>query len=231
MRRISPQDTASGPATVGILLFPGVEVLDFAGPYEVFSVASRVAPSACGLKHPPFEVVTIAPSSGSVVARHGLQVLPDHSFGDAPPIDILIIPGGVVTQILADAATLEWVRRAADQASLTASVCTGAFILASLGLLDGLSATTHWEDIDAMRTMFPDVTVIDGPSYVDEGAIVTSAGISAGIAMSLHLVRRLIGSELARLCARQMQLEWCLDEGETTVSDVSYAKRQTPCDT
>lgn len=196
------------PATVGILLFPQVEVLDFAGPYEVFSVAARIAPKALGPSRPPFQVVTIAERHGPVAARHGLQVLPAHDFDDAPRLDVLIVPGGVVEQPLTSDRALDWLRARARRARLTASVCTGAFILAKIGLLDGLTATTHWEDVAGMRAMFPNVNVIDDTPFVDQGRIVTSAGISAGIDMSLHLVQRLAGTQLARLTARQMQYDW-----------------------
>jgi transcriptional regulator GlxA family with amidase domain len=196
-------------ATVGILLFPDVELLDFAGPYEVFSVAARIAPHVLGLDYPPFQVVTIAEGHNPVVARHGLQVLPDHDFEDAPALDVLIIPGGIVDEPLANTTTLDWLRCQARRTKLTASVCTGAFILAEIGLLDGLIATTHWEDIAEMRSMFPRVTVIGDVPFVDQGRVVTSAGISAGIGMSLHLVSRLAGPQLAHLTSRQMQYDWC----------------------
>ncbi|WBQ17595.1 DJ-1/PfpI family protein [Sphingobium yanoikuyae] len=196
------------PATVGILLFPEVEVLDFAGPYEVFSVAARIAPKALALEHSPFNVVTVAEHHEPVVARHGLQVFPTHDFDDAPALDVLIVPGGVVDQPLKSEKTLDWLRGRARDAKLTASVCTGAFVLAKIGLLDGLMATTHWEDVAEMRCMFPNVNVIEDVHYVDQGQIVTSAGISAGINMSLHLVQRLAGPHLASLTSRQMQYDW-----------------------
>lgn len=195
-------------ATVGILLYPGVEVLDFAGPYEVFSVAARIAPKVLKFSHVPFHVITVAEARGSVNARHGLQVLPDYTLAEAPALDILIVPGGVVAEPLANRETLDWLRLAATRAVLTASVCTGAFILGRIGLLDGLTATTHWEDVEEMRSLFPSVRVVEGPPYVDQGAVVTSAGISAGISMSLYLVGRMIGPELARLTARQLQYDW-----------------------
>lgn len=199
--------TTDRPLTVGILLFRDVEVLDFAGPYEVFSVAARIAARRPGQEHGPFSVVTIAQTAAPVSARHGLKVMPDHAFHDAPRCDVVIVPGGIVDEPLANPVTLDWLRRTAGQAALTASVCTGAFILARIGLLDGREATTHWEDIPEMRRMFPAVRVAEGVSFVDQGAIVTSAGISAGIDMSLHLVARFAGPDLARKTARQMQYE------------------------
>jgi transcriptional regulator GlxA family with amidase domain len=196
------------PAKVGILLFPDVEVLDFAGPFEVFSVAARIAPVKLGTARPPFKVVTVGKQYAPIIARHGLRVTPDYDFEDAPQLDILIVPGGIVVPALADEATLDWLQRAAKGAQITASVCTGAFLLARIGILDGLTATTHWEDLDDMRAQFPSVTVVEGLPYVDQGEVVTSAGISAGISMSLHLVARLVNPDLARLTAEQMQYDW-----------------------
>jgi transcriptional regulator GlxA family with amidase domain len=191
---------------IGILLFPDVEVLDFAGPFEVFSVAARINRASYG--HAPFEVTTIARKREPVRARHGLLVTPSFSFADAPSLDILIVPGGVMTEPLADAATLEWVKRSSAQALLTASVCTGAFVLARLGLLDGRPATTHWEDIHDLRTGFPHLEILENVAFIDTGNIVTSAGISAGIEMSLHLVGRILGMDAVRATARQMEYEW-----------------------
>lgn len=193
--------------TIGILLFDGVEVLDFAGPFEVFSVASRIAASRGFAAPDPFQVVTVSRDGGRVVARHGLQILSPAAIGDHPALDVLIVPGGVVDQALADADLLAWIRDAAGKAQLTASVCTGAFLLAEAGLLDGRRATTHWEDIADLRARHPLVQVIENLAFVDEGEIVTSAGISAGIDMSLHLVARLLGENAAIETARQMQYD------------------------
>lgn len=190
---------------VAILLFPEVEVLDFAGPFEVFSVASRIHRER---PHPVFRVRTVAADPAVVLARHGLPVLPQSHFSEAPAVDVLIVPGGIVDQPLADAPTLRWIGETAQRAELTASVCTGAFLLAKLGLLDGRTATTHWEDIPTLRAAHPAVSIVEDVPYVDEGRIVTSAGISAGIDMSLHLVGRILGRPAARATARQMQYEW-----------------------
>ncbi|HVZ00242.1 MAG TPA: DJ-1/PfpI family protein [Dongiaceae bacterium] len=190
---------------VAILIFPEVEVLDFAGPFEVFSVAGRILKrDGCA----PFRVSTVAAERRPVVARHGLPVTPNACFADRPAADILIVPGGIVTQPLEDARTLDWIRAAAREASLVASVCTGAFILARLGLLAGRACTTHWEDIPDLRRAHPDLDVREDVPFVDEGAVVTSAGISAGIGMSLHLVARILGAEAAQRTARQMQYDW-----------------------
>jgi transcriptional regulator GlxA family with amidase domain len=190
---------------VAILLFPEVEVLDFAGPFEVFSVASRIARDRA---HPLFRVSTVAAERLPVAARHGLPVIANFSFEEQPPVDLLIVPGGIMDQPLGDPATLAWLAAATKQAALTASVCTGAFLLAKIGRLAGRSVTTHWEDIPELRATYPGLTVIEDVSYVDEGDIVTSAGISAGIDMSLHLVARVLGMPAAQATARQMQYDW-----------------------
>ena len=191
------------PLDVGILLFPEVEVLDFAGPFEVFSVAARLA--ARGGGHVPFQVRTFA-KEARVRARHGLEVVPSATLEDFPA-DIVIIPGGVVDAAMKDAALLDWIAAASRRSMLTASVCTGAFLLAQAGVVSG-TVTTHWEDIPDLRTAFPHLTVMENVPFVDQGNIVTSAGISAGIEMSLYLVGEILGSKAAAQTARQMQYNW-----------------------
>ncbi|WP_027159923.1 DJ-1/PfpI family protein [Methylobacter luteus] len=193
---------------VAIYVFTDMEVLDFAGPYEVFTTASRVF-KRCNPHAPdPFHVFTVAREASTVRARAGLVVTPDYTFATCPPMDLLLIPGGVVTAELATPAVTAWISRVAAEVQLTASVCTGSFLLAQAGLLEAKPATTHWEDIADMRTMFPGLTVLEKRRWVDAGPVVTSAGISAGIDMSLHLVDRLMGRELAVNTARQMDFDW-----------------------
>jgi transcriptional regulator GlxA family with amidase domain len=197
---------------VAILVFDAVEVLDFAGPYEVFTTASRVH----GRTHPDaatlFDVSCVSREGQPIQARAGLRVLPEHSFADNPACNVLIVPGGVVDAAMADPATLEWISRTSGQSQITASVCTGAFLLAASGVLRSGRVTTHWEDVADLRTQFPALTVIEGPRWIDNGALLTSAGISAGIDMSLHLVARLAGQALAERTARQMDYRWLMDE-------------------
>lgn len=194
--------------SVGILLFPEVEVLDFCGPYEVFTTASRVFRRDSPSLPEPFSVFTVASDPGAIRARAGLEVRPDHGFAHHPEIDLLVIPGGVVTAELEKPAVIAWIARMSRQAEITASVCTGAFLLAKAGLLDGRPATTHWEDLADLRAMFPPVSVVDRRRWVDDGSVATSAGISAGIDLCLHLVERLAGRELALRTARQMDYGW-----------------------
>lgn len=192
--------------TVAIYVFDEIEVLDLGGPFEVFSVANRLAVKDG--QSQPFNVVTVSRGAEIIQARGGYRYCPSHSFRNAPQADILVVPGGVVDAECARADVIAWLRQAHDGAELTASVCTGAFLLAEAGLLSGLTVTTHWEDIDDLERGYPDLTVMRDRLWVDEGRIVTSGGISAGIDMSLHLVRRLQGQVLAERTAHQMEYNW-----------------------
>ena len=188
----------------GIYVFDNVEVLDFAGPYEVFTCATRVNRGEV----PLFNVFTVGETLSPVRARAGLKIDPDFSLENHPEIDCLIVPGGVVSAELEKQNVLEWIAKQAFTTTITASVCTGTFLLAAAGIMEGKSATTHWEDVSDLRAMFPWLSVKEGGRWVDEGEIVTSAGISAGIDMSLHLVERLKSRELALLTAKQLEFDW-----------------------
>lgn len=193
--------------TVGIYLFNEIEVLDFAGPFEVFSTASRVKLRLEPNTAKPFEVITIAESIRAFRTRGDLLVQPHADIQHHPHIEVLIIPGGVVSAELQREAVIDWITRTGSSSTITASVCTGAFLLGRAGLLRGMSATTHWEDIADKRSMFPDVNVETERRWVDMGRVVTSAGISAGIDMSLHLVARLESQELAIRTAKQVEVK------------------------
>ncbi|QGW81439.1 DJ-1/PfpI family protein [Variovorax paradoxus] len=193
-----------------ILAFDGVEALDFAGPFEVFTTASRVSQRLNPGTEAPFEVASVAlASSGQPVqARAGLRLLADHDLADNPAADLLIVPGGVVDAPMASPATLRWIADCAAGAQLVASVCTGVFLLVKSGVVTREAVTTHWEDIADLREQFPLLDVREGKRWVDSGRIVSSAGISAGIDMSLYLVERLAGRALAERTARQMDYTW-----------------------
>lgn len=193
---------------VGIYLFDDVEVLDFAGPFEVFCTASRLKLRLEPKTSKLFDVFTIADTKRTIIARGGLMVQPHFDITNHPAVDLLIIPGGIITNELEKGNIIEWISHTARTSSITASVCTGAFLLGKAGLLYGLPATTHWEDITDLQVMFPDINVQTETRWVDNGLIVTSAGISAGIDMSLHLVARLESNELALRTARQMEFDW-----------------------
>ena len=193
---------------VGIYLFNQVEVLDFAGPFEVFSTASRVKLRLDQDADEPFRVFTISETGQNIHARGGLEVKPNYHFNNHPNINLLIIPGGVVTEEINKEDVIEWIINKSTMPGIVASVCTGAFLLAKAGLLSCKSATTHWEDITDFKSMFPDLNVIENKRWIDEGQIVTSAGISTGIDMSLHLVSRFEGDDLAVKTAKQMEFDW-----------------------
>jgi transcriptional regulator GlxA family with amidase domain len=185
--------------TVGILIFDDVEVLDFAGPYEVFSRTRLVAGAESRRTDDsaPFRVFTVACARELVTAIGGLKVMPDFAWSDAPAIDLLVVPGGFGTRaLLRDEPTLAWVRSAAARASLVTSVCTGALVLAQLGLLAGRRATTHWAAHDLLASLDPSIHV-DRQSRVVNDGVVTSAGVSAGIDMAFDVVEQLCGKTVA----------------------------------
>ena len=191
--------------TVGILIFPDVELLDFAGPYEAFTAANYG-----GNSENWFDVFTVAEQAGELRARAGLRVTPDHTFESAPPIDILVVPGGQGTRREVNNPRLvEWIASTSGATELTTSVCTGAFLLAEAGVLaEGSQAPTHWASVERMQTTYPSVAVRQGVRFVDDGAVVSSAGVSAGIDMSLYVIERLCGRDVAAGSARLMEYEY-----------------------
>lgn len=193
---------------VGIYIYNEVEVLDFSGPFEVFSTASRVKKQIDEDLPDLFKVFTIGEKGAPILARGGLEIVPKYSILDHPKIDLLIIPGGIVSEELEKDHLISWIKESSGAASVTASVCTGAFLLAMAGLLMSKAATTHWEDIPDFCSMFPDIEIKRNVRWVDEGNVVTAAGISAGIDMSLHLVSRVDSMDLAAKTAKQMEFDW-----------------------
>ena len=185
-----------------IVIFDEVEVLDFAGPFEVFSVTGRRR------KLEPFDVYTVAERATPVLARNGLSINPKYSFADAPVPDILVLPGGYGTRReMKNPLMLEWVARTAPRCELVLSVCTGALVLGAAGLLDGREATTHFMAFDELRAVAPAATIREGVRMVDNGNLILSAGVSAGIDMSLHVVAKLLGADVARETARYMEYD------------------------
>ena len=183
-------DVAEKPKTVAVLIFDGVELLDFAGPAEVFIVASQRA---------PFRVFTVAPTLKLIKTMGGITIKPDYSFKDAPPADILVIPGGTTSSVKQDG--VEWIRKSAQSAEVVMSVCFGAFLLAEAELLDGITATTHSWGIEGLRTAAPKCKVVENQRFVDSGKIVTTGGVTAGIDGALHVVERLAGADVAKWTA------------------------------
>jgi transcriptional regulator GlxA family with amidase domain len=190
---------------VGILLFPEVEVLDFAGPFEVFSV-TRLDEARRLEETSPFGVSLVAESLEPVRATGGLRILPDYRFEDSPPLSILVVPGGLGTRVqMNNPKLIDWIKRQDAGAQLVTSVCTGSLLLAQAGLLNGLAATTHWYFLDMLADGFPSVAVDRKQHVVVDGRVLTSAGISAGIDMALRVVARLHGEGVARGTARIME--------------------------
>lgn len=193
--------------TVGILIFDDVEVLDFCGPFEVFSIARPVGVNSDEAQL--FKAVTIAEENRIITCRGGLLVQPHHTFDDHPPLDILVVPGGYGTRREREnPRLLDWIAAQAQRTPLVTSVCTGAFLLAERGLLDGRRATTHWGSVEWMRDQYPEIMMLADARVVDEGSVLTSAGVSAGIDMALHVVARLHGQDVAAWTARRMEYDW-----------------------
>ena len=193
---------------VGIVLYPNVEELDFCGPYEAFKAASFQGADLRKRQTMPLQVFTVAETSDLVATGGGLRIQPDYSFADAPQIDLLVVPGGNASGQLENATMMEWLARVTPQARVRTSVCTGAFLLGKVGLLDGRAATTHWASMDRLAEAFPQTTVRRDVRWVDEGDVVTAAGVSAGIDMSLHVIERLLGRDVAEATARYMEYRW-----------------------
>jgi transcriptional regulator GlxA family with amidase domain len=197
---------------VAIVIFDDMEVLDFAGPFEVFSVAGR------NEQVKPFDVKLVAQDPGLIRARNEFCVMPHSTFEDCPQQDILIVPGGGghradgtpfgTRKEMNNPAMLEFIQHLNISTELTLSVCTGALVLARAGLLEGLRATTHHGAFDQLRAVAPNTTVLEGVKMVDAGRIVTSGGISAGIDMSLGVVARLLGRDVALETAQYMEYDW-----------------------
>ncbi|ASZ66619.1 DJ-1/PfpI family protein [Bacillus cereus] len=188
--------------SIGIFLFNEVEVLDFAGPFEVFSVTEVN-------EEKPFTVYTVSENGEMITARNGLKVQPDYSIENLPPVDILIIPGGLGAREyeIKNEIVIKWIRQQMKEVKLMTSVCTGALLLAKAGLLEGLKATTHWASIEKFKNEFQNVEVIENVKFVDEGHIITSAGISAGINMAFHIVKNLLGVHVAEDTAKRMEYD------------------------
>jgi transcriptional regulator GlxA family with amidase domain len=190
---------------VGILIFDDVEVLDFCGPFEVFSVA-RLSEESRVEEPSPFDVVLVAEKDDLVTASGGMRVMPDFTTGDCPRLDILLVPGGMGTRReMENEPLLAWIKNRAGEAETVASVCTGSLLLGKAGLLKGKHATTHWAVLGWMEQLFPDTIVEHGLHVVRDGNIISSAGISAGIDCALLIVAQHFGETVARATARRME--------------------------
>ncbi|HVM20609.1 MAG TPA: DJ-1/PfpI family protein [Egibacteraceae bacterium] len=193
--------------TVAILLFDDVDLMDVAGPYEVLLTASRLLER----QHRPaaFSVFTVAAGDAPVTAFGGLRLLPDRHVAEVEDVDVLVVPGAIaIDRVEADASVMGAISDLAARAGLATSVCTGAFLLERAGLLEGREATTHWEDVPGLSERAAVGRIRDDVRWVDAGEVVTSGGISSGVAMALHLVERFVDRELAEATARQIDYVW-----------------------
>jgi transcriptional regulator GlxA family with amidase domain len=190
--------------SVGILIFPEVEVLDFCGPFEVFASA-RAADHGDRL----FAVSIVAESTEIVSCRGGLLVKPHIAFPESPSFDLIVVPGGYGTRTeRTNPVVLDWIKQQHETTEITASVCTGALLLAAAGLIDDQPATTHWASFDELWGHYPHLQLKNDQRVIDNGHIVTSAGVSAGIDMALAVVERLHGRTIAEDTARGMEYDW-----------------------
>ncbi|HEX6863200.1 MAG TPA: DJ-1/PfpI family protein [Thermoanaerobaculia bacterium] len=192
---------AASRRDVAILLFEGVQIIDYTGPYEVFGHAWTP-------EGPAFRMYTVAEKAGPITTNMGMSVNPRYTFANAPKPDVIVLPGGGVDPHLENPAVMAWVKEAAKDAEVVLSVCNGAFFLAEAGLLDGLEATTFAGMIDRLRTAAPRTRVVDDQRWVDNGRIITTAGLSSGIDGSLHVIEKLLGRGYAQRAALGMEYNW-----------------------
>lgn len=184
---------------VAIVLYDGAELLDFAGPGEVFAAAQTVDGQNA------FNVYTVAATPEPIVSQGFMTIKPQYSFETAPKADIVIFPGGNINNFLKNKTAMNWAKAAAGEAEIAMSVCTGAFVLADSGFLDNRKATTHWTSINRLKKQVATATILENVRFVDNGQIVTTAGVSAGIDGALHIVKRLLGASAAELTAKYME--------------------------
>jgi transcriptional regulator GlxA family with amidase domain len=194
--------TDTEPKHIGILLFEGVEELDAIGPWEVLASWTRKYPED------GYDVVCLSHQGGLVRCAKGLVVEATYSYATTPPLDVLVYPGGRGTRPqLEDAAQLDWVRTQRENTGLMTSVCTGSLVYAAAGLLAGRPATTHWASLDHLAQIDASIEVLSNERFVDDGDVITAAGVSAGIDMALHLVARLAGNDRAREVRRNIEYD------------------------
>lgn len=199
----SPKEpSALKTRNVAIVLYEGVELLDFAGPGEVFTHALTATGEA------GFNVYTVAASTELLVSQGFLTIRPQYSFENAPKPDVVVFPGGQVDGFLANEAAMAWTKRVAQNAEIAMSVCNGAHIMGEAKLLDNKRVTSHWGAIAGLRKRVPSATVLENVRFVDNGQIITTAGVSAGIDGALHVVERLLGTPSAQAAARVMEYNW-----------------------
>ena len=188
---------------LAILLFDDIEVMDFCGPFEVFSVTNELNDNI------QLNVFTIAEHASPILTRNGLSVNPKYTIQNSPTPHIILVPGGQGSRrVMNNPLITSWLTNSFENLELMLSVCTGSIILAKTGLLDGLEATTHHDVIDLLKEVAPNTKIIPSRRFIDNGKVITSAGISAGIDMSLYVVSKLFGVDIARKTATYMEYNW-----------------------
>jgi putative intracellular protease/amidase len=208
-RGLGPGEAA--PKNVAILLFPGVQIIDYTGPWEVLGHAWVNG-------HRAFRIYSVAETPAPIRTSMGMSVNPEFTYSNAPSADVLVIPGGGVDPQLDNAATIAWLKASAKKAEVVLSVCNGAFFLAKAGLLDGLEATTFAGMIDDLRAAAPRTKVVRDKRFVDNGRVVTAAGLSSGIDGALHVIEKLYGKGAAQMAAVGMEYDWRPDSGYARAS-------------
>jgi putative intracellular protease/amidase len=210
-----PDDERAQPderVSVAILVFDGVQIIDFTAPWEIFGQAH-------------FQIFSVSPGGEAVTTSMGMHLTPDYGFANAPHADVLLVPGGHVHDLQADPEALDWIRRTSEAAEQVLSVCNGAFLLAEAGLLDGGTATTFHGLLDSFEVSFPRVHLVRDQRYTDNGKVLTSAGLSSGIDASLYLVSKLRGMDQARALALHLEYNW---DPHTTFARGAMADRHIP---
>ena len=195
IEKTAQQNVQKHVPTVAVLLFDGAEIIDYAGPWEVFGEAG-------------FKVFTVAENAKPIAATFGQNIVPDHTFANCPKADILLVPGGGVRNAVANPALIKWVQSQAQKSEHVMSVCTGAFILAKAGVLNGLRATTIAHALDDLAQAAPNTKVVSDQRYVDNGKVITAAGLSAGIDTAFHLIAKIKGAGSAQAIALGMEYQW-----------------------
>lgn len=211
-QRAHPQDDPEKP-NVAIVIFDKVQIIDFTGPYEVFGQYSRN------------DVYTVAAKPDPITTVMGMTVVPTYTFANAPAPDVLVVPGGTIGDQRKDTDFLAWIQAQSRTSDYTLSVCNGAFLLAEAGILDGLQATTFYHLLDDLAEQFPAITVVDNQRFVDNGSVITSAGLSSGIDAALHVQARLHGPAWANAIALNMEYDW---QPETDYSRPQFADMNLP---
>jgi putative intracellular protease/amidase len=196
------QESKKPPRNLAILIFEGVQIIDYTGPYETFGHAYSAAQPVV------FNIYTVAEKPEPITTAMGMSVNPKYALDNSPKPDILVVPGGNINSAMDSAKVMQWVQDSAKDAEIVMSVCNGAFILAKAGLLDGLEATTTANLIERFKEAAPKTKVVSDKRFVDNGKIITTAGLSSGIDGSLHIIERLYGRGTAQMAALAMEYNW-----------------------